>query len=83
MNKQDPAAESLQQNADAVASHKYEVSDYQNESPLSKGLAETHEQFSDVYAAGLSSGIVELEQGKSYRIPDGGYEENRQPETRP
>jgi hypothetical protein len=75
----DPAKESLQQSAEEVATHKYEVSDYHNDSELSQGLAETHEQFSDAYFAGTSDGKVMLANGQVLQIPSGGYEEDEQP----
>lgn len=52
------ARNALQKHASEVAEHKYEPSDYSNSSQISSGTAETHEQFSDSYAAGTSDGIM-------------------------
>ena len=54
----DPASEALLQSYNEVAEKSFEISDYGKSSQISKGLAETHEQFSDVYTAGTSDGVM-------------------------
>ncbi|MBS4172153.1 YozQ family protein [Bacillus sp. FJAT-49736] len=54
-NKQD------YQNLDGgkIADKTYDPSDYKGNSELSKGLATTHEQVSDVYVEGTVDGVME------------------------
>ncbi|PYI56451.1 YozQ family protein [Paenibacillus flagellatus] len=52
----DEAKKSLLEHAAEVAEHQYDVSDYDGTTQIAAGTAETHEQFSDSYAAGTSDG---------------------------
>jgi hypothetical protein len=48
-----------------IAGRVYDPSDYQKNDELSSGLAETHEQFSDVYMEGEISAVIEQADGKN------------------
>lgn len=53
----DEAKKSLIEHAAQVAENSFDHSDFaSSSSEMSKGLAETHEQISDVYASGTSDG---------------------------
>lgn len=52
----DEAGNSWTEHAEEVAEESFDASDYEQSSQMRKGLAETHEQFSDAYAAGTSDG---------------------------
>lgn len=66
----DEASESLRRHAEEVAEHSYEVSDYDSGSELSAGLAETHEQLSDTFAAGTSDGAFLRSSGRTKAKPN-------------
>lgn len=51
-------------NAAKLGDRTYQPSENQAEDAVSKGLAETHEQVSDVYTAGTSDGVTDLADGK-------------------
>lgn len=42
----------LNQNTSEVADHQYSVQDYEGQTQVEQGTAETHEQISDVYMTG-------------------------------
>lgn len=48
-----------------IAGRVYDPSDYQKNDELSSGLAETHEQFSDVYMEGEIGAVIDQADGKS------------------
>lgn len=53
----DEADKSWTVHAEEVAEESFDVSDYKQSSEMSRGLAETHEQLNDAYAAGTSDGL--------------------------
>lgn len=53
----DDAGKSWTEHAEEVAEESFDASDYEQASQMRKGLAETHEQLSDAYAAGTSDGL--------------------------
>jgi hypothetical protein len=61
------ARKSLAEHAEEVAEHSFEACDYSGSSELAKGLAETHEQLSDVYTAGTSDGVFVRSQSEAPR----------------
>ncbi|GAA3400845.1 YozQ family protein [Paenibacillus hodogayensis] len=60
----DEAKRSLNEHAAEVASQSFDPSDYGSESPVSQGLAVTHEQANDVYTAGTCGHAPKLESGE-------------------
>jgi hypothetical protein len=58
-----------------VAEKNYEPSDYQDASPLSTGLAVTHEQVSDTLTEGTIDGKIDDLDGKDAQIPRKGYQD--------
>ncbi|AZU63786.1 YozQ family protein [Neobacillus mesonae] len=54
-----------------VAGSFYHPSYYQEKDTLSAGLAETHEQVSDVYAEGEIGAVIETEDGQDIPLNSG------------
>ncbi|RKN85027.1 YozQ family protein [Paenibacillus ginsengarvi] len=50
----DEAKKSLNEHAAEVATHHFNVSDYESSSETAQGIAITHEQLNDMYAIGTS-----------------------------
>lgn len=73
-DSQERANRELRQNAAEVANHQYDASDYEKSDQLSAGIAETHEQISDDYAAGTSDGVLIREEGV-VEASDDGYDD--------
>lgn len=68
------------ENAKKVAEKMYDVSDYQSNDPVDKGIAITHEQVSDDYMEGTIDAKIdkldntgELKSHKGKEIPRRGY----------
>lgn len=59
----------------AIASQGADPEQYSNQDTPTGNTDVTHEQVSDVYMAGSSDGVIQLEGNKELHIPQKGYEE--------